>query len=50
MWEMEGNLHKLYRLVGRPEGFASLMMGGGHDVPRYSQSLTLGWLEQWLCA
>jgi dienelactone hydrolase len=41
-------LQGLYTLLGNPAGFANFLFGAGHDVPRYSRGLTVGWFEAWL--
>lgn len=42
------NLQRLYEVLEAPASFASFLPGMGHDVPRYSQTLTAGWLETFL--
>jgi pimeloyl-ACP methyl ester carboxylesterase len=41
-------LNALWEILGAPAGFAQFLFGAGHDVPRYSQMLILGWFEHWL--
>jgi pimeloyl-ACP methyl ester carboxylesterase len=41
-------LGALWETLGTPAGFAQFLFGAGHDVPRYSQMLILGWFEHWL--
>jgi hypothetical protein len=41
-------LHALWETLGAPEGFAQFLFGAGHDIPRYSKMLMLGWFEYWL--
>ena len=41
-------LNALWEVLGKPQGFAQLLFGAGHDVPHYSQMLTLGWFQDWL--
>lgn len=43
-------LNALWEVLGEPQGFAQLLFGAGHDVPKYSQMLTLGWFQHWLKA
>ncbi|HEX8550028.1 MAG TPA: alpha/beta fold hydrolase [Abditibacteriaceae bacterium] len=41
-------LNALWEVTGAPQGFSQLLFGAGHDVPHYSQMLTLGWFQHWL--
>jgi dienelactone hydrolase len=41
-------LNALWEVLGTPQGFSQLLFGAGHDVPHYSQMLTLGWFQHWL--
>jgi len=46
--EMGRQVHRVYELLGNPEGFANFVMGGPHDTPRYSRMAMVGWMERWL--
>jgi pimeloyl-ACP methyl ester carboxylesterase len=41
-------LSALWEVLGAPQSFAQFLFGTGHDVPDYSQVLTLGWFQHWL--
>jgi dienelactone hydrolase len=46
--ELGLQLNALWEVLGAPQGFAQFLFGAGHDVPDYSQMLTLGWFLHWL--
>ena len=41
-------LGALWELLGSAPAFAQFLFGAAHDVPNYSQMLTLGWFQHWL--
>ncbi|HEX8522967.1 MAG TPA: acetylxylan esterase [Tepidisphaeraceae bacterium] len=47
--EMGEKLAAVWRVMGKPDAFANLLLGGGHDVPVVSRKAALGWMQQWLC-
>ena len=41
-------IQRVYDLVGASDKFANFLFGTDHNVPHYSRTLSLGWLEHWL--
>lgn len=41
-------IQRVYDLLGGSDQFSNFLFGADHNVPRYSRTLTLGWLETFL--
>ena len=43
-------IQRVYDLLNASENFGNFLFGADHNVPHYSRTLTLGWLETFLTA